>query len=65
MGLTPHEVDALTLWQYDALLYGWNERQAELGGKMEPPTADEYYDAVDRVMAMQDPAVVLEGYDDR
>lgn len=55
----------MTWWEYGALLHGWNERHEDASGKMVPPTAEEFYDAIDMIKAQKDPAVVLEGYDDR
>lgn len=48
MGFTPQEVDQMSLWQFSACVDGFNK--ANGAEEMpEPPTADEYYDMIERL----------------
>lgn len=49
MNIPPSEVERMSLWDYEALLYNWNE--AHDAGDVEPPDAEQAQALMDRINA--------------
>lgn len=48
MGFTPAQVDQMSVWEFGALVQGYNRAHSE--NKPEPPSEDEFDQAVSRMM---------------
>lgn len=50
MGIPPGEAKTLSLWEYEALLWNWNESHST-DGDIEPPDPEQTMALLDRINA--------------